>query len=118
MQQSKINRAKEILKYLNNQKVTYLDYSAYNEEEHDEKYQKIYIELFNLLIINGIFKRFGIDPENNETIFNFFGNENNHWYVNFYEPDDVSILVQDILNNNLDKYTSNFIKYISNKKEA
>lgn len=118
MQQSEIDQTKKLLNYLDNQNVQYLDYSAYNEEEHDEKYQKTYIELFNLLIVNGIFKRFNINPTNNETIFNFFGKENNHWYVNFYEPDDVSILVQDILDNNLDKYTSNFVEYISNKKEV
>lgn len=72
MQQSQINRAKELLNYLDNQKVKYLDYSAYNEEEHNEKYQKVYIQLFDLLIVNGIFKHFDIDPQNNETIFNFF----------------------------------------------
>lgn len=43
MQQSEIDRTKEILNYLDNKNVQYLDYSAYNEEEHDEKYQKIYI---------------------------------------------------------------------------
>lgn len=112
MQQSQINRAKELLNYLNNQKVKYLDYSAYNEEEHDEKYQKAYIELFNLLIVNGIFKHFSIDPKNNETIFNFFGKENDHWYVNFYEPEEELILVEDIFNNNLDKYKSIFKQYV------
>lgn len=112
MQQSQINRTKEILNHLDNEKVTYLDYSAYNEEEHDEKYQKAYIELFNLLIVNGIFKRFGIDPTNNETIFNFFGKENHRWYVNFYEPEEELILVEDIFNNNLDKYESVFKQYV------
>lgn len=112
MQQSQINRAKELLNYLNNQKVKYLDYSAYNEEEHDEKYQKAYIELFNLLIVNGIFKHFSIDPKNNETIFNFFGKENDYWYVNFYEPEEELILVEDIFNNNLDKYKSIFKQYV------
>lgn len=112
MQQSQINRAKELLNYLDNQKVKYLDYSAYNEEEHDEKYQKAYIELFNLLIVNGIFKHFSIDPQNNETIFNFFGKENDHWYVNFYEPEEELILVEDIFNNNLDKYKSIFKQYV------
>lgn len=47
MQQSQINRTKEILKHLDDENVQYLDYSAYNEEEHDEKYQTAYIELFN-----------------------------------------------------------------------
>lgn len=112
MQQSQINRAKELLNYLDNQKVKYLDYSAYNEEEHDEKYQKAYIELFNLLIVNGIFKHFDIDPQNNETIFNFFGKENDHWYVNFYEPEEELILVEDIFNNDLDKYKSIFKQYV------
>lgn len=112
MQQSQINRTKEILNHLDDENVQYLDYSAYNEEEHDEKYQTAYIELFNLLIVNGIFKRFGIDPTNNETIFNFFGKENNHWYVNFYEPEEELILVEDIFNNNLDKYEPMFKPYI------
>lgn len=39
MQQSEIDRTKEILNYLDNENVQYLDYSAYNEEEHDEKYK-------------------------------------------------------------------------------
>lgn len=112
MQQSQINRAKELLNYLDNQKVKYLDYSAYNEEEHNEKYQKVYIQLFDLLIVNGIFKHFDIDPQNNETIFNFFGKENDHWYVNFYEPEEELILVEDIFNNNLDKYEPMFKPYI------
>ena len=112
MQQSEINRTKELLNYLDNQRVKYLDYSAYNEEGHDEKYQKIYIELFNLLIVNGIFKHFDIDPQNNETIFNFFGKENGHWYVNFYEPEEELILVKDIFNNHLDKYKSIFKQYV------
>lgn len=43
MQQSEINRTKEILNYLDNKNVQYLDYSAYNEEEHDEKISKKYI---------------------------------------------------------------------------
>lgn len=112
MQQSQINRAKELLNYLDNQKVKYLDYSAYNEEEQKEKYQKVYIQLFDLLIVNGIFKHFDIDPQNNETIFNFFGKENDHWYVNFYEPEEELILVEDIFNNNLDKYKSIFKQYV------
>ena len=112
MQQSQITRAKKLLNYLDDQRVKYLDYSAYNEEEHNEKYQKEYIQLFNLLIVNGIFKHFDIDPQNNETIFNFFGKENDHWYVNFYEPEEELILVEDIFNNNLDKYKSVFKQYV------
>ena len=112
MHQSQINRTKEILTYLDNENIQYLDYSAYNEEEHDEKYQKAYIELFNLLIVNGIFKAFNIDPKNNEIIFNFFGKENGHWYVNFYEPEEELILVKDIFNNHLAKYEPTFKSYV------
>lgn len=112
MQPSQINRTKEILAYLDNEKVQYLDYSAYNEEEYDEKYQNAYIKLFNLLIVNGIFKYFNIDPSNNETIFNFFSKENDQWYVNFYEPDKELIPIKDIFSNNLDKYEPIFKPYL------
>lgn len=111
MRQSQIDRTKEILNQLNSQNVQYLDYSAYNEEERDERYQKVYIELFDLLIVNGIFKHFGIDPTNNETIFNFFSKENGHWYVNFYEPERELISVEDIFNSNLSKYEAVFEPY-------
>lgn len=92
------NKINDILDKLDKAGVEYLQFDAYNEVEYSEKYQSEYIDLFEEIVVNKIFKHFGIDPQNNETIVNYFGKENGKWFVSFYEP-EVDTNIDKILNN-------------------
>lgn len=85
----KNSKVSPILEELENSGVKYLEFDAYNEEEYSEKYQDEYIDLFEEVVVNHIFKHFNIDPQNNATIVNYFAKENGRWYVSFYEPDEL-----------------------------
>lgn len=94
-----VNRVNAILDKLDKAGVEYLQFDAYNEEDYSEKYQSEYIDLFEEIVVNKIFKRFGIDPQDNETIVNYFAKENGKWFVSFYEPEAIANF-EDILNGN------------------
>lgn len=86
-----------VLNKLDKAGVEYLQFDAYNEVEYSEKYQQEYEELFEKIVVKRIFKHFGINPLDNETIVNFFAKENGKWLVSFYEP-DVDGTIENILN--------------------
>lgn len=86
-----------VLDKLDKAGVEYLQFDAYNEEDYSEKYQSEYIDLFEEIVVNKIFKHFGIDPQDNETIVNYFAKENGKWFVSFYEPEAIAT-IEDILN--------------------
>lgn len=92
------NKVNAILDKLDKAGVDYLQFDAYNEVDYSEKYQSEYIELFEEIVVNKIFKHFGIDPQDNEIIVNYFGKENGKWFVSFYEP-EVDTNIDKILNN-------------------
>lgn len=92
------NKVNDILDKLDKVGVEYLQFDAYNEVDYSEKYQSEYIDLFEEIVVNKIFKHFGIDPLDNETIVNYFGKENGKWFVSFYEP-EVDTTIDKILNN-------------------
>lgn len=94
-----VNRVNAILDKLDKAGVEYLQFDAYNEEDYSEKYQSEYIDLFEEIVVNKIFKHFGIDPQDNETIVNYFAKENGKWVVSFYEPEAIANF-EDILNGN------------------
>lgn len=94
-----VNRVNAILDKLDKAGVEYLQFDAYNEEDYSEKYQSEYIDLFEEIVVNKIFKHFGIDPQDNETIVNYFAQENGKWFVSFYEPEAIANF-EDILNGN------------------
>lgn len=94
-----VNRVNAILDKLDKAGVEYLQFDAYNEEDYSEKYQLEYIDLFEEIVVNKIFKHFGIDPQDNETIVNYFAKENGKWFVSFYEPEAIANF-EDILNGN------------------
>lgn len=68
-------------------------------EFQSEKYQSEYIDLFEEIVVNKIFKHFGIDPQDNETIVGYFAKENSKWIVWFNEP-EATATFEDILNGN------------------
>lgn len=87
-----MDQTKRILVNLEKQGVTYLEYDAYNEIEHSDKYNKSYATLFNEIIVNRIYKQLGIEPKDPNVIFNFFEKRKDGWYAVFYEPElDVSL---------------------------
>lgn len=90
---------KGILDKLDKAGVEYLQFDAYNEEDYSEKYQSEYIDLFEEIVVNKIFKHFGIDPQDNETIVGYFAKENGKWIVWFNEP-EATATFEDILNGN------------------
>ena len=92
------NKVNDILDKLDKVGVEYLQFDAYNEIEYSEKYQSEYIDLFEEIVVNKIFKHFGIDLEKKEIIVNYFGKENGKWFVSFYEP-EVDTNIDKILNN-------------------
>lgn len=109
------------LKFLKKQGVKYLDFTTFNEEDYDPKYQEQYEFLYNKIVVKKIFKHFGILPFNNELIFNFFGYEDGHWYGSFYEPDGVTFDLKKVLHNDfseleyLKEYaTPDFVMYQAN----
>ena len=81
------NKIINTLKKLDQAGVKYLDFDAYNEVDRSLKYRSEYEDLFEEVVVGLIFKHFKIAPQNNESIFNFFGKENGAWYVAFYEPE-------------------------------
>ena len=92
------NKVNNILNKLDKAGVEYLEFDAYNEEDYSEKYQAEYIDLFEEIVVNKIFKHFGIDSQDNETIVNYFAKEKGKWIVSFYEP-EVCATIEKILNN-------------------
>ena len=96
----------EIRSRLNNlrlKNVSYLDFDNYNEEDdNNSPYRKDYVDLFNSIIVDRLFKHFNIMPENNNCIFNFFEYYQGQWYATFYEP-YVSVPVNTILKNEYNK---------------
>lgn len=91
------NKVNNILNKLDKAGVEYLQFDAYNEEDYSEKYQSEYIDLFEEIVVKRIFRHFRINPQDNETIVNYFAKENGQWIVSFYEP-DVSGTIEKILN--------------------
>lgn len=91
------NRVNDILAKLDKAGVEYLQFDAYNEEDYSAKYQSEYIDLFEEIVVNKIFKHFGIDPQNNETVVGYFAKENGKWLVWFNEP-EATATFEDILN--------------------
>ena len=94
-----VNKVNGILDKLDKAGVEYLQFDAYNEEDYSEKYQSEYIDLFEEIVVNKIFKHFGIDPQDNETIVGYFAKENGKWIVWFNEP-EATATFEDILNGN------------------
>lgn len=93
------NQVNVIVDKLDRAGVEYLQFDAYNEEDYSEKYQSEYIDLFEEIVVNKIFKHFGIDPQDNETIVGYFAKENGKWIVWFNEP-EATATFEDILNGN------------------
>ena len=93
------NQVNVIVDKLDRAGVEYLQFDAYNEEDYSEKYQSEYIDLFEEIVVNKIFKHFGIDPQGNETIVGYFAKENGKWIVWFNEP-EATATFEDILNGN------------------
>lgn len=93
------NQVNVIVDKLDKAGVEYLQFDAYNEEDYSEKYQSEYIDLFEEIVVNKIFKHFGIDPQDNETIVGYFAKENGKWIVWFNEP-EATATFEDILNGN------------------
>lgn len=91
------NQVNVIVDKLDREGVEYLQFDAYNEEDYSEKYQSEYIDLFEEIVVNKIFKHFGIDPQDNETIVGYFAKENGKWIVWFNEP-EATATFEDILN--------------------
>lgn len=90
---------KNRLKDLRLKGVNYLDFDNYNEEDdNNSPYRKDYVDLFNSIIVDRLFKHFNIMPQNNNAIFNFFEYYQGQWYATFYEP-IVTIPVNTILKN-------------------
>lgn len=75
------------IKFLEKNGVQYLDYTAFNEKEFDNRFMQQYEILYQKVIVKKLFKHFDILPLNNEAIFNFFEKNNGKWYGVFYEPD-------------------------------
>lgn len=98
MEKLTVNKVNDILDKLDKAGVEYLQFDAYNEEDYSEKYQSEYIDLFEEIVVNKIFKHFGIDPLDNGTVVNYFGKENGKWFVSFYEP-AVDTAIDKILKN-------------------
>ena len=92
------NKINDILDKLDKAGVEYLQFDAYNEEDYSEKYQQEYIDLFKEIVVNRIFKHFGIDLQDDEISINYFAKENGKWFVSFYEP-EVDTTIDKILNN-------------------
>ena len=92
------NKVNDILDKLDKAGVEYLQFDAYNEVDYSEKYQSEYIDLFEEIVVNKIFKHFGIDPQDNETIVGYFAKENGKWIVWFNEP-EATATFDKILNN-------------------
>lgn len=92
------DKVSAILDKLDEVGVEYLEFDSYNEEDYSEKYQPEYIDLFEEIVVNKIFKHFGIDPLDNETSVNYFAKEKGKWIVSFYEP-EVCTTIEKILNN-------------------
>lgn len=87
-----MDQTKRILVNLEKQGVIYLEYGAYNEIEHSDKYNESYVKLFNEIIVNRIYKQLGIGPKDPTVTFNFFEKRKDSWYAVFYEPElDVSL---------------------------
>ena len=93
------NNVNDILDKLDKAGVEYLQFDAYNEVEYSEKYQSEYIDLFEEIVVNKIFKHFGIDPLDNETIVGYFAKESGKWLVWFNNP-EATATFEDILNGN------------------
>lgn len=102
------NRVNAVLDKLDKAGVEYLEFDTYNEEDYSEKYQSEYIDLFEKIVVNKIFKHFGIDSQDNGTIVNYFAKEKDKWIVSFYKP-EATANFEDILNGN---YSS--LKELSN----
>lgn len=87
------------IKFLNKSAVKYLDFTAYNEEEFNQRYVSQYETLYNKVIVKKLFKHFDILPFNNDVIFNFFGRDDNskNWYGVFYEPEEVVFDINKVL---------------------
>lgn len=91
------------LKNLRLKNVSYLDFDNYNEEDdNNSPYLEDYVDLFNSIIVDRLFKHFNIMPQNNNSIFNFFEYYQGQWYATFYEP-NVTIPVNTILKNEYSK---------------
>lgn len=83
--------------------VNYLDFDNYNEEDdNNSPYREDYVDLFNNIIADRLFKHFNIMSLNNDSIFNFFEYYQGQWYATFYEP-EVTIPVETILKNEYSK---------------
>lgn len=86
------------IKFLNKSAVKYLDFTAYNEEEFNQRYVSQYETLYNKVIVKKLFKHFDILPFNNDVIFNFFGrDDNSNWYGVFYEPEELTFDLNKVL---------------------
>lgn len=63
----------------------------------------VFEDLFEAIIVDRLFKHFGIKPLHNATIFNGFAYDDKQgWVATFYEPYCV-IKVDDILSNHFDQ---------------
>lgn len=102
MKISTVNKINSVLNKLDKAGVEYLQFDAYNNKDYSEKYRSEYIDLFEAIVVNKIFKHFGIDPQNNETVVGYFAKENGKWLVWFNEPETTATF-EDILNGD---YTS------------
>ena len=97
------NKVNDTLDKLDKAGVEYFQFDAYNEVDYSEKYQSeyidLYIDLFKEIVVNKVFKHFGIDPLDNATIVSYFAKENGKWIVWFNEP-EVTATFEDIFNGN------------------
>lgn len=96
MENLTVNKVNDILDKLDKAGVEYLEYEGYNDNDYSGEYQSEYIDLFEEIVVNKIFKHFGINPEEKEPIVTFSVKEDGKWVVGFVKP-KVIATIEDIL---------------------
>lgn len=95
---------KNILTKLEQDNIVYLQFDNYNDQD-DNPYQEDYVDLFNSLVVDRLFKHFKINPQINSTIVEAFEYDLDYksWSIIFYEPDTI-VQVDDLLKRHYSQY--------------
>ncbi|MYY65748.1 hypothetical protein FYL25_10195 [Lactobacillus salivarius] len=95
---------KYILDKLDKANVTCIDYAYYikDDEMFEDSYDYCdeFDKLYDLLIFN-LYVKHGIDPYDDSNSFNKFKKENGKWVAEWFNPMELAIKVDDILNNRI-----------------
>lgn len=91
---------KSILEKLDKANVTCIDYAYYikDDEMFEDSYDYCdeFDKLYNLLIFN-LYVKQGIDPYDDNNSFNKFKKENGKWVAEWFNPMELTIKIDDIL---------------------